>query len=134
MTTLEQRQIAHIEKLITRQQAMTRLTLGDDFMTVSVAEIRGAMAEAEDEHRLAEQGIVYMDPTVAPPESELEPGQVWVWLAGATPQHWEIKDTGVVLLVCERCGEPIMWPAKDSNGDDTNMCGQCVALLEEHGP
>jgi hypothetical protein len=98
MKSLAETQIEHIERLIERQKSMTRLGLGDDFMTLSVAEIRGAMAEAEQEWMLMSLGIKYLDPMVQPPQEELlESHQHWVWLAGATPPHWEIRGTGVVV-------------------------------------
>jgi len=40
----------------------------------------------------------YTDRDQRPPDDELtESHQVWVWLAGANPPHWEIRGTGMVV-------------------------------------
>ena len=31
------------------------------------------------------------------PSEVLPAGQVWVWMAGATPPHWESRGTGVIV-------------------------------------
>ena len=90
MRSLAETQIEHIERLIERQQSMTRLSLGDDYMTVSVGEIKGAMAEAAQEWVLESRGIKYLDPMVQPPEDELIEGKAWAWNATAQPPHWAI--------------------------------------------
>lgn len=41
--------------------------------------------------------LQYLDRFQKPPESDLSPGQVWAWMGGATPPHWEIKGTGVIV-------------------------------------
>lgn len=41
--------------------------------------------------------VMYVDHDEKPPWEFLEPSQVWVWMAGATPPHWEIRGTGVIL-------------------------------------
>jgi hypothetical protein len=97
MKSLAEAQIEHIERLIERQQSMTRLGLDEEFMTVSVGEIRGALVEAKVEWDLLQQGIKYTDPMVQPPEGELtESHQHWVWMAGGNPPHWEIRGTGAL--------------------------------------
>ena len=90
MKSLAETQIEHIERLIERQKSMTRLGLDEEFMTLSVGEIRGALAEAEAEWDLLQRGIKYLDPMVQPPEDELIEGKVWAWNATATPPHWAI--------------------------------------------
>jgi hypothetical protein len=98
MKSLAETQIEHIERLIERQKSMTRLGLDEEFMTLSVGEIRGAMAEAEHEWSLASRGIKYLDPMVQPPAEELtEDHQHWVWMAGGDPPHWRIVGTGALI-------------------------------------
>lgn len=42
-------------------------------------------------------GWWFTDPDIHPPDDWLrERHQVWVWLAGAEPPHWQIMGTGVV--------------------------------------
>lgn len=98
--TKAEMQVEAVEALLQRQASMSRLGFSDDFMTVGVGEVRGAMAEAAARWERIEQGLPaeysYTDPSEMPPPEMLREGQVWVWLTGPVP-HWEIKGTGVVM-------------------------------------
>jgi hypothetical protein len=39
--------------------------------------------------------VQHTDHEKKPSGEGLEPHQHWVWLAGATPPHWEVRGTGV---------------------------------------
>lgn len=98
--TKAEMQVAAVEALLDRQSSMSSFEFGDDFVTVSVGEVRGALQEAAEEWEAIESGVPrheFTDPMVQPPEDRLLPGQVWVWLAGAKVPHWEIKGMGVAL-------------------------------------
>lgn len=98
--TKAEMQLAAIEALLHRQSGMSTLGFTDDFITVGVGEIRGAMAEAAAEWEAIQSGVPrfeFTDPMVHPPMNRLTDGQHWVWMAGSSVPHWEIVGTGVVF-------------------------------------
>lgn len=99
--TKAEMQVAAVEALLDRQQTMSTLGFDEEFVTIGIGEVRGALAEAAREWERIEQGLPpeyeYLDPMVQPPKEMLRDGQVWVWLAGSDTPHWEIKGTGVVF-------------------------------------
>jgi len=38
----------------------------------------------------------YRDPDQKPPDDGLEKHQLWAWMQGADPPHWEIVGTGLI--------------------------------------
>lgn len=97
MTTLSDVKVRKVEALIEQAVSLSRMGFGDEFITVNVGDLRSAFDEAETEFDLLQRGIKYLDPTVAPPEDELQPGQRWIWLPTADPPHYEIMGTGAVV-------------------------------------
>lgn len=40
---------------------------------------------------------MFTDPDDPPSRAGLQPHQLWVWLQGANPPHWELRGTGCVV-------------------------------------